>query len=72
MTALALDVRELSFDEIELVSGGWRAAIARWAWRMIRDGVAFEVVKAAADAMMEMDVEFDPDAQDPYTLAKIG
>ncbi len=70
MTALTMDVRELSFDEIDLVAGGWRRSIVQWVYRMLRDGVAFEVVKAAADAMMELDIE--PGGQDPYTLAKIG
>ena len=71
MTALALDVRELSFDEIECVSGGSRLIrIAQWFGRLIRDGLAIEAAKALARELQ--DIEFDPDAQDPYTLAKIG
>lgn len=70
MTALTVDVRELSVSEIDLVSGGWRASVLRWFYRVIRDGVAFEVAKAAAQQMDDLNI--DPDAQDPYTLAKIG
>lgn len=73
MTALALDVRELSFDEIDSVNGGClRCAIeaAKWIARAVASGMAYDAAKAAWNALPEM--ARDVDEQDPYTLAKIG
>lgn len=74
MTALAMDVREFSFDEIDMVSGSWRREVYKWFVRMVRDGVAFELAKAAAQEM-EDHLDDLPDLRtdrDPYTLSKIG
>lgn len=71
MTALALDVRELSFDEIDCVNGGSRLiAAARWIASAVASGMAYDAAKAAWNALPDM--ARDKDEQDPYSLAKIG
>ena len=76
MTALALDVRELSSDELDAVTGGClRCAYeaAKWIANAVASGVAFEVAKAAWENRAQLaEMARDTDEQDPYSLAKIG
>lgn len=72
MTALALDVRELTLDEIDYVSGGWRIQVLRWFWAAISGGMAYDAAKAAANELEDYLNEMQPAEKDPYTLAKIG
>lgn len=74
MTALALDVRELSSDELDAVTGGVRLLVAaRWIANAIASGMAFEAAKAAWENRERLaELARDKDEQDPYSLAKIG
>jgi hypothetical protein len=74
MTALALDVRELSSDELDAVTGGTRLiAAARWIGNAIASGMAFEAARAAWESRERLaELARDKDEQDPYSLAKIG
>lgn len=70
MTALAMDVRELGFDEIDAVSGGVRSlAFLKFVYDAVRAGIVYDVAVAIWDYAMDSPVQ---DGQDPYTLAKIG
>ncbi len=53
MMVLASDVRELSFGEIDAVSGGWRASAARWIANAILGGMAYDAAKSAYNAAMD-------------------
>lgn len=57
MTALSMDVRELTFDEIDSVSGGWRTAAARWIINAVASGMAYEAAVAAWNYMMANPME---------------
>jgi hypothetical protein len=58
MTALALDVRELGFEEIDCVSGGSRLiAAGRWIANAIASGMAYDVAKRAWEEMQDTSAE---------------
>lgn len=62
MTALALDVRELSFEEMDAVSGGCLRCViaaARWVANAVASGMAYEAAVAAWEYLQENPPESD-------------
>lgn len=66
MTALSMEVRELSVQEIDDVSGGW-IQVGRFVIGSIVGGMIYDGVKWVAARAPDLRTE-----QSSYTLAKIG